>query len=85
MFCDLSSKPRFLSDPNNPGTEKVNVTRIPDEYLDEPYERLPSTFGGPVTESYIIFMCLQTPKFIRACRRFHILLVLLLGVVTEMI
>ena len=37
---------RFLSDSNIAGTEKLNVTRIPKEYLDAEWKELPSTFGG---------------------------------------
>lgn len=38
--------PRFLSDADLPGIEKVNVTQIPKEFLDQPYPQLPATFGG---------------------------------------
>ena len=37
--------PRFLSDPDLPGCEKVAATQIPQEYLDAEYVALPSLDG----------------------------------------
>lgn len=79
--CDLSSKPRFRSDPNDPGVEKVNATRIPDEFLDGPYERLPSTFGGPVAESYMFFSDSERSTIIISRRCFQILIIVWYGAV----
>ena len=38
---------RLMTDPDLPGTEKISVCQVPNEYLDAKYEELPSTIGGP--------------------------------------
>lgn len=36
VFIDM----RMMTDPDVPGWEKISATRLPAEYLDEPYQEL---------------------------------------------
>ena len=42
---------RFNSDPDKVGVEKLNMTKVPPEYLEAPYEELPHLNAGSHSSS----------------------------------
>ena len=47
---------RLLTDADLAGTEKISGTRVPPEFLDGPYEELPSAIGGQKLHSSLVAM-----------------------------
>ena len=45
---------RLLTDADLAGTEKISGTRVPPEFLDGPYEELPSAIGGQKLHSSLV-------------------------------
>ena len=50
---------RLLSNPDNVAVEKLNLTEVPDAFLEEDYKELASGIGGGAFLS-LIFNCLIT-------------------------
>lgn len=47
-MCNEAAGLRFLSNPDKVGIEKLHLTRVPKEFLEDAYEELPATIGGLV-------------------------------------
>ena len=51
---------RFMSNPDHVATEKLNLTKVPDAFLEETYDELPSVIGGGAFTTLMSCSCLLT-------------------------